>query len=81
MLAMELKEHSVFEWLSPEINTIELRINLLKLKNALLTRIMNKVLAEINVPCTITATNGAFLVRPMNARLIISKYRSRNYTA
>ncbi len=75
MFAMEFKEHSVFERLSQDIRTIEFRGNLPKLKNALLTRIMNKMLAEINMLCTITATNGAF--RPMNARHIISENRIR----
>ncbi len=57
MLAMALKEHSVFEWLSQEICTFKLRINHLKLKNALLTCIMHEMLAEINMLSTITATN------------------------
>ena len=74
MLAMTLKEQSVFERLSQEICHIKFRIDLFKLKNALLTCIVNKMLAEINVLSTITATNRAF--GPMNARLIISKNRS-----
>ncbi len=57
MLAMALKEQSVFERLRQEICSIKFRINLLKLKNALLTCIVNKMLAEINVLSTITATN------------------------
>ncbi len=57
MLAMVLKEHNVFEWLYQEICTIKFRVDILKLKNALLTRIMNKMFAEINVLSTLTATN------------------------
>jgi hypothetical protein len=60
MLAMTLKKQNVFERLSQEICTIKLRINLCKLENALLARIVNKMLAEINVLCTIGATNRAF---------------------
>ena len=60
MLAMALKEQSVFERLSQEICLIKFRIDLFKLKNALLTCIVNKMPAEINVLSTITATNRAF---------------------
>ena len=42
---------------------------------------MDKMLAEINMLCTITTTNRAFRPimspSPMNTRLIISEYRSR----
>ena len=41
----------------------------------MLTCIMDKMLAKINVLCTIAATNGAF--GPMNASLIISENWSR----
>jgi hypothetical protein len=54
---------------------IEFRGNLPKLKNALLTRIMNRMLVEMDMLCMITATNRAF--RPINARLIISENGSR----
>ena len=42
----------------------------------MLACIMAKMLAKINVLCTIAATNGAF--RPMNASLIISENQSRS---
>jgi hypothetical protein len=67
--------HSVFEWLRQKIFTIKFRINFLKLENALLACITYKLLAEINMLSTITATNRA--LGPMNARLIVSKNRSR----
>ncbi len=71
MLGMALKEHSIFEWLSQEIYNIKRRINLLKLKNALLMFIMHEMLAEVNMLSTITATNCA--LAPINASLIVSK--------
>ncbi len=57
MLAMALKEQNVFEKLSQEICTIKLKIILRKLENVLLARIVNKILVEINVLCTLAATN------------------------
>ncbi len=67
MLTMALKEHRVFAWLCQEICTIKFRINILKLKNGLLACIMYKMLAEINLLSTITATMRS--LRPMNASL------------
>ena len=61
--------------LGKNVSTIKSTFNFVELKMACCTSLMHKVHTEINMFCTLTATDGA--LRLSDTRLIVSKHRSR----